>query len=1150
MPTQAGTVAHLTHELGKALQPLATLLQPDFTSRLGLQLPSSVAANAAVMSAFSTAATTAGQLPALVTNLGNAIAADNVGPIGLATASLISAVNQLIAHLKAIGTQLSAAAVGLPASERAAIDQLAGTLASRTIEYMLIGYLDQRLPALTTTLSMLGLIDKEMESPSLLETQPVPETRLPRRFYVDRIGLLLQHPDQLFQQAFGLGDAAFDGQRLFSRLQHLLTGFGLPSTLINTTGQPLRLDATFFHLQVDPTVNPPGITWGFHLPGELTRTDNIPISDLWKGTLSAEAAFVGGLSGTLRPPFSITAQPPSGNLKLTILAGIRAEKPGDERIILIGDTGGTRLQAKTIGGSVGIDARLGTSGSTLSPAIQFRVDEGKLIIDFSKGDGFIKSLLSGVRFEAAIELLGTWSPTEGLRLQGSGGVEVFIPMHLDLAIIQVQGLYISIGFSTAAPLKLGVAAQFSTNLGPLKAVVDHIGTDIPISFPAGGGGNLGFANIDFAFSPPNGIGLSLDGGGFKGGGFLKINVDKGEYAGVLELEFQSLFSVKAIGILNTKMPDGSPGFSLIILITAEFPPIQLGFGFTLLGVGGLLGLNRTMVVERLAAGVKDGSLNYILFPTDVVANAPTIIASIGAIFPPRNGQFVFGPMGKLGWGTPTLITVELGLLIEVANPVRIAILGVIRCLLPEEHLPLIKIQVNFIGVLDFEKKQLFFFASIYDSRLLAFTLAGDMLLLINWSANANFVLSVGGFHPAFTPPPMGLPALTRLTIALLDGDNPRLRLEAYFAITANTVQFGAKLELYASVAIASIEGFLAFDVLIQFSPFHFIARIQAALSAKIAGVTLFAVGLDLTLEGPSLWRAYGSARVSVSFLFFSVSATIKFDVSWGDRTDTSLPPVNVLPRLVTALGDKRNWQALIPANSHQQVSLRERPADGPDADKLIVHPFGILTVSQKLVPLNIDIQLLGNQQIADNVKTFRVEHVRDSNGHEFGLEAVKEQFAVAQFVKMDDAAKLSRKAFEQLDSGILLAGSNRFMIGFAAVRTIRYDFKYLVKKKLTRALGKLRYLRAELFTTLLNGNAVAQSSLSMASRSASPLAPPVMAVKPEQYVVSFIDSLAPVTATPVFDDEASAHAAMQTVVRDNPGFQGTVQVVSAYQLAL
>ncbi len=156
---------------------------------------------------------------------------------------------------------------------------------------------------------------------------------------------------------------------------------------------------------------------------------------------------------------------------------------------------------------------------------------------------------------------------------------------------------------------------------------------------------------------------------------------------------------------------------------------------------------------------------------------------------------------------------------------------------------------------------------------------------------------------------------------------------------------------------------------------------------------------------------------------------------------------------------------------------------------------------------------------------------------------------MAQFIKMDDAQKLSRKAFEQLDSGIQLAGSARFAVGAVAIRTIRYDFKYLVKKQLIRAKGTLRYLRAELFATLLNGNAVAQSSLSLASRSASLLAPPPMALKPEQYVVSFADTLTPVAAQLHFDDEASAHGAMQALLRQNPDYQGNIQVVSAYQLA-
>ena len=92
-----------------------------------------------------------------------------------------------------------------------------------------------------------------------------------------------------------------------------------------------------------------------------------------------------------------------------------------------------------------------------------------------------------------------------------------------------------------------------------------------------------------------------------------------------------------------------------MLITAEFAPIQLGFGFTLLGVGGLLSVNRTLDTPALMAGVKTGAVNSILFPQDIVANINRIATDIKTIFPLAEGIIV-APMGKLGWGTPTLIS--------------------------------------------------------------------------------------------------------------------------------------------------------------------------------------------------------------------------------------------------------------------------------------------------------------------------------------------------------------------------------------------------------------------------------------------------------------------------------------------------------------
>ena len=180
-------------------------------------------------------------------------------------------------------------------------------------------------------------------------------------------------------------------------------------------------------------------------------------------------------------------------------------------------------------------------------------------------------------------------------------------------------------------------------------------------------------------------------------------------------------------------------------------PIQLSYGFTLLGVGGLLGLNRTVELDALQVGVRDGTLNSILFPTDVVANAPRIISDLKRVFPPHEDRFLIGPMGKLGWGTPTLISVEIGLMLEIPRP-TFAILGVLRVQLPAEEFGTIYLQVNFAGSVDFEKGQLQFDASLYNSRVLISPLTGDMALRIYWGGDPNFLLTrrrlPSGLHAA------------------------------------------------------------------------------------------------------------------------------------------------------------------------------------------------------------------------------------------------------------------------------------------------------------------------------------------------------------------------------------------------------------------
>ena len=87
----------------------------------------------------------------------------------------------------------------------------------------------------------------------------------------------------------------------------------------------------------------------------------------------------------------------------------------------------------------------------------------------------------------------------------------------------------------------------------------------------------------------------------------------------------------------------------------------------------------------------------------------------------------------------------------------------------------------------------------------------------------------------------------------------RLICRAYFAVTSNTVQFGADAALYASAFGFSIQGAIGFDVLIQLLPFHFLAEFRASVQLKRGSRNLFKVSVAGALEGPLPLRASGKA---------------------------------------------------------------------------------------------------------------------------------------------------------------------------------------------------------------------------------------------------------------------------------------------------
>lgn len=650
-----------------------------------------------------------------------------------------------------------------------------------------------------------------------------------------------------------------------------------------------------------------------------------------------------------------------------------------------------------------------------------------------------KVLLRNFNVGADIDLDMRLSWPSGLSIDlgsGSSNEEIRIPVNGRFGnAITLDAMNLAYGDFAAdlVPLTIGFSGA-NIRMGPVSAAIEGLGLKLlvnkiqdPVSHP----GNFGVVDIDLEFLPPQGLGVSLNTAVFTGGGYLFYDKARGEYAGSVELSMKGLFHVGAIGLISSKMPDGKPGTSVLFIMAVTFPPpgIALGFGFFINGMGGIIGIHRTIMTDKLRDGVKSGTVKNLLFPVNIVDNIPAIINDINEVFPIKRDQFIIGPMAIITWGVPTIMRIDLGLAIEFANPVRFGILGVLRVALPSTNLALIKLNVAFLGLIDFEKKMLSFDASLFDSRILTFSLEGDMVLRLSWGDKKDFLLSMGGFHPSYTPPAyLMIPLMKRMTVKILTG-NPRITLSSYFAITTNTVQFGASLDFLFKVSRFKVVGEFGYDVLFQFSPFRFIADAYARLAVKLGRRSLLSISLDFTLEGPTPWRAKGTAKFKV--LFFKVK--VKFDKTWGDQHQTRLEEIYVYPLLLEACEDDMNWRSI--SGAHGDAGVRMKGVE-PD-DGLLLTPDGFIELTQKIVPLKAPVKRFGQYNPGD-FNRFEIRSPRIGNTAANGSD-MYDSFAPASFLPLSDAEKLSAPSFERQASGVRLGSSTSIKTGAGVNRTVKYQ---------------------------------------------------------------------------------------------------------------
>jgi hypothetical protein len=911
----------------------------------------------------------------------------------------------------------------------------------------------------------------------------------------DRFSPLLTDPSGVLREVYGWGTPEYDGNRLVTNFGHVLDWIAaeiavqrLPPELEGQlAGRPVpeadAAPATKLLVSLDKGLGfdafdvglslfalrataPGGADGGIGLSPYASGTADasFPISDTLSLVPSSLVDLQGGLTLLLRagndPELRTGLFEPSGEgaPPASFGLGLRAAAPAGGRLTLF--TGpGLSVDAAAVTAGLGVSA-----GADPNPTLTAGVVDGRVHLVPARSDGFLASILPADGVTATLDLAVSWSQRDGVRIQGRAGLRTTLALHQQVGPFRVDTLDLDLT-ATSDALDLAVTLTGATLLGPVTAQVNSVGVALALR---AGRGNLGNADLAASAKPPTGVGLSIDSAAVTGGGFLSLDVDRGVYAGVVQLHLGGGIAVTGVGLITTQLPGGAPGFSLLVMISAEIPPLQLGLGFELVGVGGLLGVNRTVAVEALRAGLKSDALAGVLSPPDPVANAARVVAGLAGLFPPAAGRYVLGPTARIVWGSPTLITIDLCLVLEFPAPVRLVVLGRLRAEVPDEREAILRIQVDLMGVVDFDRREAAVDATLVDSHLAQFPLTGNMAMRLSWGAQPSFLLAAGGFHPRFVAPRQ-FPVLERVAVALASGDNPKLRLELYLALTSNTLQVGARVDLSARAGSFSIAGFLSFDALATRRPLAFTVDIAAKVAIKAGGTTLLSISLQLTLSGPEPWHVRG--RASFSILFLDVTVGFEFTIGTAELLEALLP-VDVAALVLEALADARAWSAPLPAGGAPLVTLRALDAE----TGVLAHPLGTLEVRQRVAPLDRTLERFG-ANVPSGAARFTITgaSVGDADA---ATSNVRDLFAPGQFRALNDEQKLSLASFEAMPSGATIGASD-----VAHGTPVRVDLVY--EQKLVTAAGvpepepERSALAGDVLTALLGGAPVHASVFAM-----------------------------------------------------------------------
>jgi hypothetical protein len=554
----------------------------------------------------------------------------------------------------------------------------------------------------------------------------------------------------------------------------------------------------------------------------------------------------------------------------------------------------------------------GPGGGPLINTFSFRLESagGSLYFDF---DGSLKNLggaLDVKGFGLPLGQLGGshdgGNPVASSLLEGAGsnnGDPNPVNPAVDVLVYYVNGKFGIQIMNPSPPLWLGVHRQF----GPIY--IEQIGVDWTNSSAA----MLIDASVQIAaltvqayelslnipfgslLAPKNwtldlqGLAVGFQSGPVSiSGGLVKNPGPPIEYDGILSCDIAGRGFTVVGGYARPN--DGQGNYTSVFIFVSL--PIPLGgppFLFVT-GLGGGAGYNRELQPPTDLNQIPSFFLISAIDDSTLANDPMSALVSMVKFVPPRRGSFWLAAGVRFN----SFVVVNSVAVVYVAldRGFEIGVLGVSRMQLPAPGIELVSIELALKLRFSTAEGVFSLQAQLTDNSWLFShdcQLTGGFAFCIFFNTG-HFVLSIGGYHPAFEKPPE-FPDVTRLGFHWQVLGFVQIKGEAYFAITSSAFMCGGRLE--ASAGFSGIRAWFTIhaDILIQWDPFHydFEVGVQVGVSVTIS-VCFFGAcastaitiskGADVHIFGPPF-------HVDVTFDAYVTTITLSF----GDPPQTRPDPL-------------------------------------------------------------------------------------------------------------------------------------------------------------------------------------------------------------------------------------------------------------------